>query len=241
MEIFSNEFKGKVKNMVKNVSDVATKTTNAASKTISETVEKVKNSEVAQEVMEKVDEIKVRAKFDKAEVEKKIYDKVMKRKKEADERKKEKDLMKAEIEMIRDRPDVSEIYSQRSRSDETTSYGANECIVTAKVTVIGVVRALANGKYGLQISFSRRNPEDTYDKRLGYVTALRRAIDPHAKFEIEGHEFETIKVGDFDTPLLKNIFMPIADTLIDRYEYDVFRYKKALANSILAEEARANQ
>lgn len=230
MEILSKEFKENVKNVAKNAVDAAVDLSAKFKENASKTIDSIEKSDVVQETKKKVSKT-----FNISDVEKKIYAKRDQRNKEKVARQKENDFVKATIEKIRNREDVVEIYSQRSQMNETTSFSANECLVTAKVTVIGVVRQLANGKYRLQISMSRRNPLDVYNKRYGYMTALERAINPTGSFEIEGHMFETIKVGDFDTPILKSVFMPIADNLIAQYEYDIIRYKKALANSILAE------
>ena len=138
------------------------------------------------------------------------------------------------IKEISNREDVEEVYCQRSMVEPTYKIDEDEPVVTevAKVTVIGVVKRLINGRFRLQISLSRRNPSDQFIKNLGYLVALDRAYDPHASFEIEGHNFETIKVGDFDSPLLKDMFLSIADELIDEYEYNEDHYTKAMRNSI---------
>lgn len=232
MKIFSDELKNKVK---EGMEKFKTKATDVAGKA-SETIDAV-GGEFKKAANEVVEETKKTIDPDyRKEAERRTYKKAQERKAAKEARQKEIDQIKAEIESYRNTPGVVEIYSQRSRYNETRPLGPNECIVTAKVTVIGVVKELSNGKFRLYVSFSRRNPEDVYDKRLGYLTALRRAMDPKKEFEIEGHMFETIKVGDFDTPFLKEIFMPIANTLIDAFEYEDIRLKKALANSILAQE-----
>lgn len=146
------------------------------------------------------------------------------------------EAVKAEIEEIQNNPDIEEVYCQRSEIRPTWKPEEYEnlpvVLETAKVTVIGVVRRLAGQRYRLQISLSRRNPEDQFIKSQGYLIALKRAIDPRFKFEIDGKDFETMKVGDFDTPLLKDLFLSIADQLIDQYEYTVESYTKAMKNAL---------
>lgn len=148
--------------------------------------------------------------------------------------KQKQEEISARIKEISNREDVEEVYCQRSMVKPTYKIDEDEPVVTevAKVTVIGVVKRLTNGRFRLQISMSRRNPSDQFIKNLGFLVALERAYDPRASFEIEGHNFETIKVGDFDSPLLKDMFLNIADELIDEYEYHEDHYTKAMRNSI---------
>ena len=148
--------------------------------------------------------------------------------------KQKQEEISAHIKEISNREDVEEVYCQRSMVKPTYKIDEDEPVVTevAKVTVIGVVKRLVNDRFRLQISLSRRNPSDQFIKNLGYLVALERAYDPRASFEIEGHNFETIKVGDFDSPLLKDMFLSIADELIDEYEYYEEHYTKAMRNSI---------
>ena len=148
--------------------------------------------------------------------------------------KQKQEEISARIKEISNQEDVEEVYCQRSMVKPTYKIDEDEPVVTevAKVTVIGVVKRLSNGRFRLQISLSRRNPSDQFIKNLGYLVALERAYDPRASFELEGHNFETIKVGDFDSPLLKDMFLNIADALIDEYEYYEEHYTKAMRNSI---------
>lgn len=148
--------------------------------------------------------------------------------------KQKQEEISARIKEISNLEDVEEVYCQRSMVNPTYKMVDDEPVVTevAKVTVIGIVKRLVNGRFRLQISLSRRNPSDQFIKNLGYLVALERAYDPRASFKIEGHNFETIKVGDFDSPLLKDMFLSIADELIDEYEYHEDHYTKAMRNSI---------
>ena len=145
-----------------------------------------------------------------------------------------RDKISDEIKAIQSLPDVEEVYCQRSQTKPTFKSNPNMPVVTeiAKVTVIGVVKRLSNGRFRLQISLSRRNICDRYMKSQGYLIALKRAYDPKSTFEIEGHTFETIKIGDFDSPLQKDLFLSIAEELIYKYEFGQEIYTKPMRNAI---------
>lgn len=238
IQIFSKEFKSAISEAVKTIANPETKAkivkmyqdTGTAVKNLS-----AKAKEAIQETASSIDTA-VNHKPSKEELQARTKAKHDERERaKADAKQKQEEIRKA-IEQATSRPDVEEVYCQRSFLKPTFKEDGMEDmpVVTevAKVTVIGVVKRLVDGRFRLQVSFSRRNPSDPFIKSLGYLTALNRACDPRATFEIEGHDFETIKVGDFDSPLLKDLFLAIADEIILRYEYVEDHYTKAMRNSI---------
>lgn len=104
------------------------------------------------------------------------------------------------------------VYVGRSKAEDTY-YD-----VVAKVTVVGCVIKESNGKYALSISWSRRNPVDVYNKKLGYHIALRRALGRGGTL----NEADKIYCSGFSTQYLKDIFFSIADQIIHKNEY--FKY-----------------
>jgi len=235
IQIFSKEFKKAVTDAVKSVTSPETKA--KIIKMYKSTEETVKNlSAKAADAFQEATESVSSTKPSKEELQARTKAKHDERERAKAAAKNRQIEIQQAIKEVSSAPDVEEVYCERSFVKPTfKELGTEDMpIVTevAKVTVIGVVKRLADGRFRLQISFSRRNPSDPFIKSYGYLTALNRAYDPHATFEIEGHDFETIKVGDFDSPLLKDLFLSIADELIEKYEYSEDHYTKAMRNSI---------
>lgn len=236
IQIFSKEFKNAVKNAVENVKATAEK---AISPETGAKIVKMYNQakdatvEAIDQAKEAID-AKVANRISKEDIAARTKYKKELREAQRQKAKEEHDRTNKKIQAIATLPDVEEVYCQRSQFKPTYKEIPDEPIITetAKVTVIGVVKRLSNGRFRLQVSFSRRNTIDRYVKSLGYLVALERAYDPKATFEIEGHTFETIKVGDFDTPLLKDMFLAIADEIISKYEYVQDVYTKPMRNAI---------
>lgn len=244
IQIFSKEFKDALRdaiaqstNVVKNV--VAPQAKAKIVKMYDTAVDV--SEEVAGEVKEQMSRLINDTKPSKQELEKRTSAKKALREEAKSRAKAANDAVKAAIETFRGLSDVEEIYCQRSELKPTFRENENFwndtvktpiITETAKVTVIGVVKRLSNGKFRLYVSLSRRNPSDQFVKNQGFLLALQRAYDPHAKFEIEGKPFETIKIGDFDSPLLKDLFLSVADELIDKYEYTQETYTKPMRKTI---------
>ena len=246
IQIFSKEFKDALRdaiaqstNVVKNV--VAPQAKAKIVKMYDTAVDV--SEEVAGEVKEQVSKLVGDTKPSKQELEKRTSAKKALREEAKSRAKAANDAIKAAIETFRGLSDVEEIYCQRSELKPTFRENENWMgldnsvktpIVTetAKVTVIGVVKRLSNGKFRLYVSLSRRNPSDQFVKNQGFLLALQRAYDPHAKFEIDGKPFETIKIGDFDNPLLKDLFLSVADELINKYEYTQETYTKPIEKNV---------
>ena len=242
IKIFSKEFKDAIVKAVDNLREKVT----VGTETVKNIVEEAKDSAPVAKVvdmynggkeaaLEEINKIK-KSRATQEEMIARTAAKKELRDKARAEAKLRHESIKAQINEIQENPDIEEVYCQRSEIRPTEKpedlENLPKVIETAKVTVIGVVRRLAGGRYRLQISLSRRNPEDQFIKNQGYLIALQRAIDPRCKFEIDGKEFETIKVGDFDTPLLKDLFLAIADELIYEHEYSIESYTKAMKNSL---------
>jgi hypothetical protein len=236
IQIFSKEFKNAVKNAVENVKTTAEK---AISPETSAKIVKMYNQakDAATDAIEQAKDVidtAVATHISKEDIATRTKYKKDIREAQRRKAKEEHDATNRKIQAIASQSNVEEVYCQRSQFNPTFKEDKNEPIITevAKVTVIGVVRRLTDGRFRLQVSFSRRNINDRYVKNLGYLVALERAFDPVASFEIEGHNFETIKVGDFESPLLKDIFLAIADELIAKYEYAQDVYTKPMRNAI---------
>lgn len=246
IQIFSKEFKDALRSAIAQgtevVKNVVTPQTKAkVVQMYDKTVEAA--TEAVEQAKEKINQVKA-GRPTKEEMEARTA----KKKAQRDAAKKQAqdvhEATKAAIEKFRNLPDVEEIYCQRSETkptfhEEEILYGEDYegpkspiIFETAKVTVIGVVKRLTNGKFRLNISLSRRNPVDQFIKNQGFLLALQRAYDTHATFEIDGHTFETIKLGDFDSPLLKDLFLAVADELIAKYEYTQETYTKPMRKSI---------
>jgi hypothetical protein len=236
IKIFSKELKQAVKDAMKSITSPETKA--KIVKMYQNTEEAVQNfsSKAKEAFQEMAADQAVEMHPTKEELRARTKAKFEERQRAKDEAKAKHDEIRQAIVETSSAPDVEEVYCQRSFAKPTfKELGTEDLpIVTevAKVTVIGVVKRLSDDRFRLQVSFSRRNPNDPFIKNLGYLTALKRAYDPRATFEIEGHDFETIKVGDFESPLLKDLFLAIADEIIYKYEYSEDHYTKAMRNSI---------
>lgn len=104
----------------------------------------------------------------------------------------------------------------------------------AKVTVVGGVKKVADGGYNLVIGISRRNPHDEYDRRTGILVALKRAVAGE-EYSLDG-EMATITVGRFKSPRLKNVFLNIADAIVDEYEFEEYTDSAAITKANTRDE-----
>lgn len=246
IQIFSKEFKDALRDAIAQGADVVKNvvTPQAKAKMV-QMYDKTVGvaTEAVEQAKEKINQVKA-GRPTKEEMEARTAKKKAQREANKKQAQSMHEATKAAIDKYRSLPDVEEIYCQRSElkptfREEELLYGQDYegpktpiIYETAKVTVIGVVKRLADGKFRLYISLSRRNPVDQFIKNQGFLLALQRAYDAHASFDIDGHTFETIKIGDFESPLLKDLFLSVADELIDKYEYTQETYTKPMRKSI---------